>query len=155
MDWLTPQEGLRNDLNLGGHYDSLYKPYTVEPLVSRYSYNGSSGSYNGSSGLAGTSNSIGRRPGVNRVARTVALDDIDELTLAVETKNFLGNKAVVLPTSYNTAGTSIYAANPASQMNGGGYESNQALFTSIYDEPGNSLYGPSYDEQIYNPNQFQ
>jgi hypothetical protein len=166
MDWLVPQDNIRPDLNNIG-YDTLYKPYAVEPLVSRFSYNTPSS-------LGGQP--IGSNPGSNRRAqgmsrlRNAALDDIDELTLAVETKNFLGSKAVAMPSYNNAAGnpstTSIYTANP-SQINngggGGGYDANQALFTSLYDNQANNLYqnylnnpvGPNFDDQLYNPNQFQ
>jgi hypothetical protein len=160
MDWLVPQDNIRADLNLGG-FDSMYKPYAVEPLVSRFSYTTPSS----------LAQSIGSNPGSNRRAqgmsrlRNAALDDIDELTLAVETKNFLGSKAVAMPTYNavtNPSTTSIYTANPSSQINNA-YEPNQALFTSLYDDQSNNLYqnylsnqlGSNFDDQIYNPNQFQ
>ena len=150
MEWLVPNNNIRHEINLG--YDTLYKPYTVEPLVSRFSY-GSSISSNSNSNLNGIS-SLAPRPSNNNrgIARNAALDDIDELTLAVETKNFLGNKAVSIPGYNPVLGNNPFATTTTTV--------NDSLYTNIYDNPTNALFqtylnnpiNSNFRDQLYTGN---
>lgn len=149
MDWLMPAESnIRTDLNLGGGggFDSIYKPYSVEPLVSRYNF-GSVTSNTGSNGLGSTLAPGGGVPGglaplnprrntinsLRNLGRNAALDDIDELTLAVETKNFLGSQAIPIPsTNY---------LQPNGVANGNNQTENGSNFLNDMYADTNGLYG--------------